>query len=94
MFDYRKLCFIQIIAYTNEDILYIIDNIFYFYSIKTFLSDNVINNIKIKVYIKMKIFICIKGRYINKGWNIIIIRKFDYKYLFNLIILYVIAINI
>ena len=46
--------------------LYNIDNIFYFYNIKTFSSDNVINNIKIKIYIKMKIFICIKGRHINK----------------------------
>ena len=41
----------------------------------------------------MKIFIYIKGRHINKNWNIIIIRKFDYKYLFNLIVLYIIAIN-
>ena len=67
LFDYRKLCFIQVIAYASENILYVIDNIFYFCSIKTFSSDNVINNIKIKVYIKMKIFIYIKGRYINKG---------------------------
>ena len=58
-----------------------------------FSSDSVINNIKIKVYIKMKIFIYIKGRHINKNWNIIIIRKFDYKYLFNLIVLYMIIIN-
>ena len=66
LFDYRKLCFIQIIAYINENVLYIINNILCFYNIKTFSSDNVINNIKIKVYIKMKIFIYIKERYINK----------------------------
>ena len=41
----------------------------------------------------MKIFICIKERHIRKDWNIIIIRKFDYEYLFDLIILYVIVIN-
>ena len=41
----------------------------------------------------MKIFICIKKRYINKNKNTIIIRKFDYKYLFNLIVLYIIIIN-
>ena len=43
-----------------------IDDILYFYNIKTFSSNNVINNIKIKIYIKMKIFIYIKERYINK----------------------------
>ena len=67
LFDYRKLCFIQIIAYINKNVLYIINNILYFYNIKTFSSDNVINNIKIKVYIKMKIFIYIKKRYIYKN---------------------------
>ena len=87
------MCFIQIIAYINENFLYVINNIFYYYNIKTFSSDNVINNIKIKIYIKIKTFIYIKERHINKNWNIIIIRKFDYKYLFNLIVLYVIIIN-
>ena len=43
-----------------------IDDIFYFCNIKTFSSDNVINNIKIKAYIKMKIFIYIKERHINR----------------------------
>ena len=70
-----------------------INNIFYFYNIKTFSNNNVINNIKIKAYIKIKTFIYIKERHINKDWNIIIIRKFDYKYLFNLIVLYIIIIN-
>ena len=66
LFDYRKLCFIQVIAYANENILYIINNIFYFCNIKTFSNNNVINNIKIKTYMKIKIFICIKERHINK----------------------------
>ena len=47
-------------AYINENVLYAIDNIFYFYNIKTFSSDNVIDNIKIKVYTRMKFFIRIK----------------------------------
>ena len=70
-----------------------INNILYFCNIKTFSNNNIIDNIKIKIYIKMKIFIYIKGRHINKNENIIIIRKFDYEYLFNLIVLYVIIIN-
>ena len=41
----------------------------------------------------MKTFIYIKKRYIYKSLNIIIIRKFDYKYLFNLIVLYIIVIR-
>ena len=41
----------------------------------------------------MKTFIYIKKRLVRKSWNIIIIRKFDYKYLFNLIVLYIIIIN-
>ena len=87
------MCFIQIVAYINENVLYMIDNIFCFYNIKTFSSDSVINNIKIKAYMKMKIFNCIKGRHIRKDWNIIIIYKFDYEYLFDLIVLYMIIIN-
>ena len=67
LFDYRKLCFIQIIAYINKDILHMINDILYFYNIKTFSNNNIINNIKIKTYIKIKIFICIKKRYINKN---------------------------
>ena len=43
-----------------------INDIFCFYNIKTFSSDNVINNIKIKAYLKMKTFIYIKERHINK----------------------------
>ena len=66
LFDYRKLCFIQVVAYANENILYIIDNIFCFYNIKTFSSDSVINNIKVKAYIRIKTFIYIKERHINK----------------------------
>ena len=67
LFDYRKLCFIQIIAYINENVLYIIDDIFCFYNIKTFSNNNVINSIRVKAYMRMKIFICIKERYIRKG---------------------------
>ena len=66
LFDYRKLYFIQVIAYASENVLHIIDNILYFCNIKTFSNNNVISNIKIKVYIKMKTFICIKGRHIRK----------------------------
>ena len=42
---------------------------------------------------KMKFFIYIKKRNIRKYKNIIIINKFDYKYLFNLIVIYIIIIN-
>ena len=66
LFNYRKLCFIQVIAYIKKNVLYIIDNIFYFYNIKTFSNNNIINNIKVKAYIKIKIFIYIKKRYIYK----------------------------
>ena len=59
LFDYRKLYFVQVIAYINENVLYMIDDILYFCNIKTFSSDNIINNIKIKAYTKMKIFIYI-----------------------------------
>ena len=41
----------------------------------------------------MKFFNYIKERYIRKNLNIIIIYKFYYKYLFNLIVLYIIIIN-
>ena len=37
-----------------------INNIFRFYNIKTFSSDNVIDNIKVKTYTRMKSFVCIK----------------------------------
>ena len=67
LFDYRKLRFIQIIAYINKNILHIIDDIFYFYNIKMFSNNNVINNIRVKIYMKIKTFICIKGRHINKN---------------------------
>ena len=43
-----------------------IDNILRFYNIKTFSSDNVIDNIIIKVYTKMKSFIRIKEWHIYK----------------------------
>ena len=69
------------------------NDIFYFCNIKTFTNNNIIDCIKIKTYIRVKFFICVKERYIRKDENIIIVCKFDYKYLFNLIILYMIAIN-
>ena len=37
-----------------------IDNTLRFYNIKTFSSDNVIDNVKIKAYTRMKFFINIK----------------------------------
>ena len=64
--------FSQIFAYINEKFLYIINNILYFYCIKTFLNNNIINYIKIKTYIKIKLFIYIKKRYIYKKQKIII----------------------
>ena len=70
-----------------------IDDILYFYRIKTFSSDSIIDNIKVKIYMRMKFFICVKERHIYKDWNIIIIYKFDYKYSFNLVVLYIIIIN-
>ena len=69
------------------------NNIFYFCNIKTFASDNIIDCVRIKTYTRIKSFICVKGRHIRKDENIIIICKFDYEYLFDLIILYMIAIN-
>ena len=70
-----------------------LDDIFYLYNIKTFANNNIIDYIKIKIYTKMKFFICVKERHIYKNENIIIICKFDYEYLFNLIVLYMIIIS-
>ena len=69
------------------------DDIFCFCNIKTFANDNIIDYIQIKIYTRMKFFICVKGRYIRKGENIIIVYKFGYEYLFNLIVLYIITIS-
>ena len=60
LFDYNYLCFVQLFAYINENVLYTIDNIFYFYNIKTFSNNNVIDNIKIKTYTRINFFIRIK----------------------------------
>ena len=70
-----------------------LDDIFYLYNIKTFISNNIIDCVRIKTYMKMKFFICVKGRHTRKGENIIIIYKFDYEYLFDLIVLHMIAIS-
>ena len=70
-----------------------LDDILYFYNIKTFTNNNIINYVQIKTHTKMKSFIYIKGRHTHKGENIIIICKFGYKYSFNSIVLYIIIIN-
>ena len=67
LFDYNKLYFIQVFAYINENVLHIINNILYLYNIKTFSSDNIIYYIKVKTYIKVKFFICVKERYTRKN---------------------------
>ena len=94
LFDYNKLCFIQVFAYINESVLYILNNIFCLCNIKTFTSDNIINCVKTKIYMRIKFFIYVKERHIYKGENIIIIYKFDYEYSFNLIVLHIIIINL
>ena len=67
LFDYDKLYFIQVFAYINENVLYVINNIFCFYNIKTFSNNNIIDRIKIKTYIRVKFFIYIKERHIRKN---------------------------
>ena len=67
LFDHDKLCFIQVFAYINENVLYMINDIFRLYNIKTFSSDNIIYYIKIKIYTRMKFFICVKRRHIRKN---------------------------
>ena len=52
--------------YINENVLHIIDDIFRFYRIKTFSSDSIIDNIKIKIYTRVKSFICVKERHTYK----------------------------
>ena len=58
--------FFELIAYKNEFFLHITNNSFYFYNIKTFSSNSIIDNIKIKTYTKMKFFVDIKERHIYK----------------------------
>ena len=70
-----------------------LDNILYLYNIKMFANNNIIDCVRIKTYIKIKFFICVKERHIRKGGNIIIICKFDYEYLFNSVVLYMIIIS-
>ena len=70
-----------------------LDDIFYLYNIKTFASDNIIDCVRVKTYIRVKFFICVKERHTRKDENIIIICKFDYKYSFNLIVLHIIIIS-
>ena len=60
LFDYNKLCFIQVFTYINENVLHIINNIFRFCYIKTFSNNNIIDNIKIKTYMRIKFFIYVK----------------------------------
>ena len=67
LFDYGKLCFVQVFTYVNENVLYVIGDIFRFYRIKTFSSDNIIDNIRIKIHMRVKFFICVEGRHIRKG---------------------------
>ena len=93
LFDYNKLCFIQVFAYINENVLYMLDNIFCFYNIKTFASNSIIDYVRIKIYMRVKFFICVKERHIRKDENIIIVCKFGYEYSFNSIVLYMIIIN-
>ena len=61
LFDYDKLYFIQVFTYISEDVLYVICDIFHFYRIKTFSSDNIIDNIRDKTYTRVKFFIYVKG---------------------------------
>ena len=57
------------------------------------MNDNIIDCVRIKIYIRVKFFICVEGRHIRKNENIIIVCKFDHEYSFNSIVLYVIAIS-
>ena len=50
------------------------------------------NFIKINNYTKVKTFVNKKKEYVNNEKHFVVINKFDYKQLFELIILYVIAI--
>ena len=93
LFDHNKLCFIQVFIYINENVLYVLDNILYLCNIKTFANNNIIDYVRTKTHMKIKSFICVKGRHTHKGENIIIVYKFDYEYSFNPIILHVITIN-
>ena len=70
-----------------------LNDILYLYNIKTFASDNIIDYVRAKTHIRIKSFICVKGRHIRKGENIIIVCKFGHKYSFNSIVLYMIIIN-
>ena len=71
-----------------------LDNILYFYNIKTFVSDNIIDCVRIKTYTKIKSFIYVKKRHIYKNENIIIVYKFGYKYSFDSIVLHIIIVNL
>ena len=93
LFDHNKLCFIQVFVYVNENVLHMLDDILCFYNIKTFASDNIIDYVQVKTHTKVKSFICVKGRHIRKGGNIIIVCKFGYGYSFDSVVLHIIAIN-
>ena len=93
LFDHDKLCFIQVFAYINENVLYMLDNILCLYNIKTFANNNIIDCVRVKTHMRVKFFICVKGRHIRKSENIIIVCKFDHEYSFNSVILYIITIS-
>ena len=86
------LRFLYFILYIIKNILHFIYNYLNFYNVETFINKLIIRDIQVKIYSRIKIFIYIKRIKFYDKRDIVIINKFNYRYLFDLIILYIIAI--
>ena len=87
LFESLKIAFQQF-----QYVFYDIDNVFRFDNEKTFTRTFVKNFIKINDYTRIKTFVDEKKRHVDNEKHFVVINEFDYKQLFELIILYVIAI--
>ena len=87
LFESLKIAFQQL-----QYVFYDIGDVFRFDDEKTFTRTFVKNFIEINDYTKVKTFVDEKKKHVDSERHFVVINEFDYKQLFELIILYVIAI--
>ena len=93
LFEHDLACFVKILLHILQHMLHNIINIFNFICFKSFTNDNVFETVEIKKYTKIETFINIKRIQINIWKYNIIVRKFYYWQLVDLIVLHIIAVR-